>query len=142
MADLTAERVTQARPFSLCGLDFAGPILTKLPGSECQKRYIALFICFVTKTIHLELVSNLTKEACILALKRFVSRRGTPTKIFSDNGLNFIGARNELLKLQEILGNGGDQSLVTYISQKGSEWITIPLEPPILVVSGRLESKA
>ena len=34
MADLPAERVTQARPFSLCGLDFAGPVLTKLPGSE------------------------------------------------------------------------------------------------------------
>ena len=59
MADLPAERVTQARPFSQCGLDFAGPIMTKLPDSACQKRYIALFVCFITKAIHLELVSNL-----------------------------------------------------------------------------------
>ena len=44
MAELPAERVTQARPFSLCGLDFAGHILTKLPGSECQKRFIALYV--------------------------------------------------------------------------------------------------
>ena len=65
-----------------------------------------------------------------MALKRFVSRRGTPTTIISDNGLMFISARNELLKLQQILGIGGDQSLVTYVSQKGSEWITIPSRDP------------
>ena len=77
MGDLPAERVTPARPLSQCGLDFAGPVRTKLGGAISQKRYIALFICFATKAVRLELVSNLTKEACILALKRFSSRRGT-----------------------------------------------------------------
>ena len=54
--------------------------MTKLPDSACQNRYVALFVCFITKAIHLELVSNLTKEACILALKRFSARY--PNKIF------------------------------------------------------------
>ena len=130
MADLPAERVTQARPFSQCGLDFAGPVMTKLPDSACQKRYIALFVCFITKAIHLELVSNLTKEACILAVKRFSARRGTPTKLFSDNGSNFIGARNDLIKLQEILSSKEENSLFVYANQKGSQWITIPSRSP------------
>ena len=111
-------------------MDFADPVLTKLQGADSQKRYIALFVCFVTKAVHLELVSNLTEEACILALKRFSSRRGTPSKIFSDNGLNFIGARNELLLLQEILANRDDESFVAYANQRGSEWITIPPRAP------------
>ena len=130
MADLPAERVTPVRPFSLCGLDFAGPFITKLPECEGQKRYIALFVCFVTKAVHLELVSSLTKEACIMALKRFASRRGTPTKLFSDNGLNFIGARNELLKLEEVLASRDEESVFAYANQKGSQWIVIPPRAP------------
>ena len=104
--------------------------MTKLPDSACQKRYVALFVCFITKAIHLELVSNLTKEACILALKRFSARHGTPTKLFSDNGSNFIGARNDLIKLQEILSSKEENSLFVYANQKGSQWITIPSRSP------------
>ena len=130
MADLPAERVTPSRPFSQCGLDFAGPIITKIPGMNGQKRYVAVFVCFVTKAVHLELVSNLTKEACIMALKRLSSRRGTPAKIYSDNGLNFIGARNDLIKLKEILTGRDDNSIFSYANQKGSEWVTIPSRAP------------
>ena len=42
-----------------------------------------------TKAIHLELVSDLTSDAFIAALKRFIARRGIPDQIFSDNGTNF-----------------------------------------------------
>ena len=72
----------------------------------------------------------MTKEACILALKRFSARRGTPTKLFSDNGSNFIGARNDLIKLQEILSSKEENSLFVYANQKGSQWITIPSRSP------------
>ena len=36
MANSSAEHVTPARPFSLCGLDFAGPFITELPESGGQ----------------------------------------------------------------------------------------------------------
>ncbi|XP_069355400.1 uncharacterized protein [Maniola hyperantus] len=48
------------------------------------------------KAVHLELVTDLTKEAFLAALNRFTSRRGKPATIFSDNGTTFIGACNEL----------------------------------------------
>ena len=94
MADLPAERITESRPFTNTGIDIAGPLTTK----PDNKTYIAVFVCFTTKATHLKIVQDLTKESCMSALKRFIGRRGKPEKIFSDNGTNFIGARNDLLK--------------------------------------------
>ena len=99
MVDLPAERVTASRPLANTGIDFAGPLMTK----PNKKTYIALFVCFATKALHLELVSDLTKEACLAALKRFVYRRVTPDRLFTDNGTNFIGARNDMERVKTIL---------------------------------------
>lgn len=52
--------------------------------------------CLRTKAVHLELASDLSTQSFILALKRFIARRGKPYEIFSDNGRNFLGASNEI----------------------------------------------
>ncbi|GFW65910.1 integrase catalytic domain-containing protein [Trichonephila clavipes] len=74
MADLPAARVTACRVFSQ-----------------------------VVKAIHLDIVSDLTTEAFLAALKRFVARRGRPIEIHSDNGQNFVGANNELRNVLKAL---------------------------------------
>ncbi|GFV79406.1 SPRY domain-containing protein 3 [Trichonephila clavipes] len=89
MGDLPTHRVTPSRPFSVCGVDYAGPINIlryRGRGAKTTKGYIALFVCFVTKALHLELVSYLTSEAFIASLKRFCARRGAPKHIYCDNG--------------------------------------------------------
>ena len=91
--------------------------------------YISLFVCFATKAIHLEIVSNLTTEACIAALKRFVARRGVPAAIFSDNGTNFIGARNELIQLKLILAKRRT-SVSQFATSLGTQWTMIPPRAP------------
>jgi len=55
-----------------------------------------LFICIVTKAIHLEFMSSLTFEAFIAALKHFIARRGLIDDLYSDNDSNFIAANREL----------------------------------------------
>ena len=67
MVDLPLERITPSRPFSQSGLDFAGPLKVKCSG----KVYIAIFVCLSNKAVHMELVGNLSNDACILALKQF-----------------------------------------------------------------------
>lgn len=101
MAELPATRTTATRPFAVTGVDYWGPILLKpihrraAPG----KAYVAVFVCFCTKAVHLELVADLTATKFIQSLRRFVSRRGLYSDLHSDNGRNFVGANNELRDL-------------------------------------------
>ncbi|XP_069355024.1 uncharacterized protein [Maniola hyperantus] len=99
MGDLPKERTQLEHPFINTGVDYAGPVLIldrKGRGGRLTKSYICVFVCFAVKAVHLELVTDLTKEAFLAALNRFTSRRGKPATIFSDNGTTFIGACNEL----------------------------------------------
>lgn len=132
MGMLPADRVIPAPPFSSCGVDYAGPVLIKNKrgkGSIKIKGYIAVFVCFSTKAIHLELVTELTKEAFIATFRRFVARRGKPNKMFSDNGTNFVGANSELEALGKFLQESSD-NLSELIANQGVEWHFIPAFSP------------
>ena len=67
MGDLPEERVITSRPFTHTELDFAGPLTIRHGPENVRKAYMALFVCFATKAIHLELVSDLCKEAGLSA---------------------------------------------------------------------------
>jgi hypothetical protein len=104
MGDLPKERLQPSRPFSTSGVDYAGPYLiksNKLRNAKKVKSYIALFVCFSTKAVHLELVGDLTTESFLAAFKRFTSRRGHVSEIFSDNDTNFIVAEREFLSAEK-----------------------------------------
>lgn len=99
MGDLPASRVNQVKPFSVVGVDYAGPFRIKLGnhrGAKLGKAYLCLFVCFTTKAVHLEVASDMSTEAYIAALRRFIGRRGRVNTIQSDNGTNFVGACNKL----------------------------------------------
>lgn len=99
MGQLPATRVTESYPFFAVGVDYCGPFLIKNhAGRGCKliKSYICIFICFATKAIHLELTTELTTGNFLATFRRFISRRGRPSHIYSDNGKNFVGANNDL----------------------------------------------
>lgn len=115
MGNLPQQRLEPGYPFLYCGVDYAGPVLIlsrKGRGAKTIKSYICLFICFATRAVHLELVSDLSSDAYLLALKRFISRRGKPAEILSDNGKNFVGLRNDFDKfLSSISGDIKDYAI-------------------------------
>ena len=95
-APLPPDRLTKAPPFSVTGIDHAGPLYCCDTGGE--KLYILLFTCAVTRAVHLELVSSLNLDDFLLAFRRFISRRALPSIVYSDNAKTFQAASSLLQK--------------------------------------------
>ncbi|XP_062541971.1 uncharacterized protein LOC134209969 [Armigeres subalbatus] len=113
------------RPFSFVGLDYFGPILVKV-GRSLVKRWVALFTCLTIRAVHLEVVHSLSTEACKMAIRRFVVRRGAPLEIRSDNGTNFIGANRELQQqIKEM-----NQQLSEVFTNAVTKWVFNPPSAP------------
>jgi len=53
----------------------------------------------IIKAVHVEIVSDLTADAFLAALDRFVASRGIPDDLFSDCGTNYMGAACQLKTL-------------------------------------------
>lgn len=129
MANLPEARVKMSPAFERVAVDYAGhfnlrPSLTAR--STVVKCYIALFKCMATGAIHLEVVTSLSTAGFFAAFDRFISRRGLPVEIFSDNGTQFVGANNEFTKiLNEI-----EKEIGEFLREKRIKWIfTAPLAP-------------
>ena len=115
MGQLPEERITATPAFHTTGLDFAGPFTLKKGHTRKPvyvKAYICVFICFSTRAVHIEVISDLTTSAFIAGLVRFVSRRNRPHTIFNDNGSNFVGAKNQLRELYKFLHSSQTDSAI------------------------------
>jgi len=89
-ATLPAARTETLCAFQSTGVDLAGPLYLK----NGEKAWLVLFTCAVYRCVHLDFVTSLSTETFLNALERFISSRGRPTTVYSDNGTNFVGLVN------------------------------------------------
>ena len=101
MADLPEFRVTPCSPpFKTTLVDYLGPVNVKLNRNTTTKGYCAVFTCAVTRAVHLTVVQDLSTQAFLQALERFVSIRGAPAIMISDNATCFRGADNRIKRTE------------------------------------------
>ncbi|XP_055857839.1 uncharacterized protein LOC129920545 [Episyrphus balteatus] len=72
-----------------------------------------LLTCAAVRAVHLEVVLDLTAESCLLALRRFIARRGAPRIIYSDNAKTFKKASTELSHKLKLKSNPDFQCFLT-----------------------------
>ena len=61
-----------------------------------MKKRICLFTCLSVRALHMKTVQSLDTQSCLDAVHRFITRRGKPKLVVSDNGTKFLGAANEV----------------------------------------------
>ena len=85
MAPWPKSKMTESPAFEHTGLDYFRPLYIK-QNKERKKAWVCIFTCITVIEMHLELVEDMKSEQFLLALRRFVARRGKPNEIISDNG--------------------------------------------------------
>ena len=120
MSELPENRLKPDKPpFSYVGVDCFGNFLVRV-GRSKVKRYGVIFCCLVTRAIHIEIVYSMDTNSFIMALQRFICRRGQVLEIRSDNGPNFVSGEKEIK--QAILAWNQAQ-INDYLLQENIKWI-------------------
>lgn len=96
MADLPPKRMEATRPFTYSGMDCFGPFYVK-DGRKELNTYGLLFTCMCSRAINIEVLDDLSTDA----LRCFIAIRGNVSQLRSDQGTNFVGARNEFQELMK-----------------------------------------
>lgn len=126
MAPMPKARLTPfVRPFTSVGLDYFGPLFVKVGRSQA-KRWIALFTCLSIRAVYMEVVYNLSIQSYLMAVQRFMARRGTPAEFYTDNGTCFKGASKEFV--EEITAR--NEALATKFASAKIAWKFIPPAAP------------
>lgn len=126
MAELQQERCTEAAPITYCSVHMFRPLIIKEIRSEL-KRYGTLFTRFSSRDVRIEVTNSLDADSFLLALSRFMARRGTICLIWLDNGTSFVGARNEL---QQALKEMKHDKTKSILQENGAHWILWHNNPP------------
>lgn len=119
MSELPKERVEVSEPFVYCGMDCFGPFTTK-QGHKEHKRYGLLFTCISSRAVHIEMLEDLSTDSFINALRCFISLRGAVSRLYCDQGTNFVGAKNEL---KEALKQCDTNALEVFLADKQCEFV-------------------
>ncbi|XP_033221034.1 uncharacterized protein LOC117175436 [Belonocnema kinseyi] len=134
MGDLPKNRTIFKRAFLHTGVDYWSPFYIKEKKFRNRikvKIYVAIFVCFATKAVHIEVVSDLTTEAFLACLSRFFSRRGKSADLYSDNGTNLVGAKNEIDSICNFLNSEEhNDTMSRVLANHRISWHCIPPRSP------------
>ncbi|PIC34046.1 hypothetical protein B9Z55_013816 [Caenorhabditis nigoni] len=115
--ELPSIRTQTCRPFQHVGLDYFGPISYKTAVGSTGKLWVMLVTCLITRAVHLEVVPDNTTCSFLLAMRRFIGRRGTPKTILSDNAPAFTLGYDMLNTDIRSMVNSS-QTLTCYLASK------------------------
>ena len=108
-------RVKSGHAFETIGVDFAGPFYCS-NGRKTIKAYITLFTCATSRAVHIEAATDMSVNTFKQSLRSFITRRGMPSRIISDNAQTFKSAAKWLKKLKN------SEEVNNFLESKGINW--------------------
>ena len=126
MADLPADRLEPAAPFTYSGVDLFGPFYVQERRSQV-KRWGVLFTCMSSRAVHIETANSLSTDAFLNAYRRFVSRRGPVRVLRSDRGTNFVGGKRAM---EEALDEMDNDKIHRELLKENCDWVSFQMNFP------------
>ena len=89
--------------------------------------YGVIFNCLSTRAVHVDLAADYSTDKFLMVLRRFVSIRGYPSKLYSDNGPQLVAANEELTN---IVKGWNQEELQQFGMMEGFKWEFTPADVP------------
>ncbi len=127
MGQLPLERLKPAPLWSYTALDLFGPFKIR---DEVKKRTFSngvIFNCLMTRAVNIDLSADYSTDKFLMVLRRFVSLRGYPRKLYSDNGTQLVTASEELKKMIQGLK---PKDLAEFGVTEVLQWVFSPADAP------------
>ena len=129
MGKLLEERLKPAPPWYTTAIDLFGPYTIK---DEVQKRtrskaYGVLFNCLSTRAVHVDLAPDYSAGKFLMVFRRFVSIRGYPSKMYSDNGPQLVASSKEISNMTK---EWDWDNVKAFVTIEGFEWDFTPADAP------------
>ena len=150
MGQVSNERMKPSPPFFHTATDLFGPLTIK---DSVRRRihgkcYGVIFVCLSSRAMYLDIVENYSTDAFLGALKRFVSIRGFPSTLHSDNGTQLTCANKQLrdvtknFDMKEVCKFGSNEGMTWSFNKAGdAPWLNASCESLLrLVKKGLLKS--
>ena len=129
MGQLPLERLKPAPAWSSTSLDYFGPLQIR---GEVNKRsrgkaYGVLFNCMLTRAVYIDLAPDYSTAGFLMVLRKFVSLRGCPSKLYSDPGSQLTAASKEL---RAAVKNLDQDTLREFGAENSVTWEFTPPDAP------------
>ena len=129
MGKLPEERLKPAPPWYTTAINLFGPYTIK---DEVMKRtrskaYGVLFNCLATRAVREDPAPDYSADKFLMVFRRFVSIRGYPSKMYSDNGPQLVALSKELSKMTK---EWDWVNLKAFGTIEGFEWNFTPADAP------------
>jgi hypothetical protein len=121
MGPLPDHRAQVGAMFQSVAVDLFGPVEYQQHVKKRQvgKGWGVVFVCTTTSALHVEFMDTYSTDSSLMALRRFMGLRGTPTRFQSDRGEQLVAAAKQVSTwdLKEV---------IQWAGKKGIEWTLVP----------------
>lgn len=121
MGQVMEERLKPTPAFYHTALDLFGPFFIRdtVKRRMRGKAFGVIFICLTTRADHLDLAEGYSTVDFLASLRRFISIRGFPHSIFSDNGTQLVAASKAI---QEMTKKWNIKEISRFGTVAGMRW--------------------
>ena len=133
MGNIPEERFLDLKPWGYCQIDLLGPFTCRSDvNARVSKKIWAIIVEDVNSgAVHLDVVSDYSADAVIMAMWRFASIRGWPSVAHSDPGSQLVSASGTLVSWWDEMQNPLKTFAGSEIRGKRSfEWKISPADSP------------
>ena len=127
MAPLPLSRLAMSPPFHTTSMDLTGPYTIKdtVKQRTHKKVWGVIFDCAATRAVYFDLTQDYSTDSILHTIRRFVTIRGCPAEIMSDQGSQLVAAAKDIA---DLVKDWDWEPIHSWAATQRMKWTVVPAE--------------